>query len=87
MDIEMIERMVTAANDAAEDYDECCTGIMMLAAIKAMREPTNKMTTQGYQFLLEDSSKNGYGDRSDDEKIKRMRGFYTAMINAIIGDK
>jgi hypothetical protein len=62
MDIEMIERMVTAANDAAEDYDECCTGIMMLAAIKAMREPTEKML---YSTLKAKSLKDEWQDMID----------------------
>lgn len=46
------------------------------------REPTQQQVTQGYQFLLADSAKNGYGDRTDSEKMERMRGYYRTMVDA-----
>ena len=87
---EMVERVARAL--CAFEGDPEGIGVasfynMARTAIQAMEEPTQQQMNAGYQFLLADSSKNGYADRTDAEKMERMRGFYKAMINVAVGDE
>lgn len=43
MDNEMIERALAAASAYAQQEEEFCTKNMVMAIIKSMREPTEKM--------------------------------------------
>lgn len=45
------------------------------------KEPTVDQVNAAYQFMLADSTANGY-DRTDEQKIERTRGVYRAMVRA-----
>lgn len=83
MDNEMIERVAKAMFDKAcpairyTDDDRLFYSDMAIAAIKAMRKPTQKMIEDGMWISTTGEIVGEYGAKET----------YQAMIDAIIGDK